>query len=525
VPHHGAHHSHEEEQPMGECIEPIVEQNFSRKKLLVLEEGINRLQRTLREQTEVVIQLENGMKTVISESDLQRAIGLAFQEFEIRLEDVFSDSNRKHCSIFSRREDVAELQGQINKKVNWTEYNAVLKKLSDLRQYLDTMADSIFINHREALNGEFRKKADADKVEEALKLKAENQDVIDVRARLERLEVLVNSNDEKHRHQLQELAEENAEGLRKTAEQFQAMISQNQRHISSLREDHREMASRLGSAEADIQALSDTANALSQAQSASQQRQDATDSHMAALKEHLNKLDGLAKRVHSDLEGLGTDVQEFRDSAKQNFADLHSQGKTCKEQLEFLMGAVDMVKRKAREQAKSTSAKHQELSDGQEKFAEQLSALERMQKKYEREVKVLDRLVNQVAAGQALPSMQVPLALQAPPAKPDSNGHLKGVLDQLEKIALGYPLQDQAMSPGDPQRPPLPTWKDTSGVAHELPQLGGFDLSSVSRLPAKEMAGTAASSRSNSARGMYGPGLTPRSPLNSSRTPSRKKRT
>ena len=189
---------------------------------------------------------ETGLKSMISEVDLRRALGLAFQEFENRIEDVpwqildihgypvaakgknmkknhldhselfwlhatkaFQDSNRKCLSMFSKRaladlcisllpymvtlawtgeselaclllwlkimimirpdwhsfctsslvlfwgEDVVELQTLITKKVNWAEYNAVLKKLADLRQYVDGMAESVFIGQREALESEF----------------------------------------------------------------------------------------------------------------------------------------------------------------------------------------------------------------------------------------------------------------------------------------------------------------------------------------------------------------------------------
>lgn len=50
---------------------------------------------------------------------------------------------------------MVELQTLITKKVNWAEYNAVLKKLADLRQYVDGMAESVFIGQREALESEF----------------------------------------------------------------------------------------------------------------------------------------------------------------------------------------------------------------------------------------------------------------------------------------------------------------------------------------------------------------------------------
>lgn len=96
--------------------EPIAEHNFNRKKMLTLEQGIVKLQKTTRQQHEVVSHLESGMKSMISETDLRRAVGLAFQEFEHRLEDAFQDSNRKCLAMFSKRDDVIEIQGQIGKK-------------------------------------------------------------------------------------------------------------------------------------------------------------------------------------------------------------------------------------------------------------------------------------------------------------------------------------------------------------------------------------------------------------------------
>merc|ERR1719399_1182062 len=110
--------------------------------------------------------------------------------------------------MFSKRDDVAELQGQIGKKVNWAEYNAVLKKIAELRQYIDTTAESVFIGHKEALDQEFARKADASIVDLALKSKADFTDMNEVRARLERLEILFSHQDMKQTAQLQTLREE-----------------------------------------------------------------------------------------------------------------------------------------------------------------------------------------------------------------------------------------------------------------------------------------------------------------------------
>ena len=40
--------------------------------------------------------------------------------------------------------------GKMEKKVNFTEYNLVLQKLTELRMYVDTMADSVLVGHKES---------------------------------------------------------------------------------------------------------------------------------------------------------------------------------------------------------------------------------------------------------------------------------------------------------------------------------------------------------------------------------------
>ncbi|CAE7448014.1 unnamed protein product, partial [Symbiodinium necroappetens] len=72
------------------------------------------------------------------------------------------------------------------------------------------MAESVFIGQREALESEFSKKANADWVEKSLGEKADFADLNDVRARLERLEVQVSHNDQKHTAKMQAMREETA---------------------------------------------------------------------------------------------------------------------------------------------------------------------------------------------------------------------------------------------------------------------------------------------------------------------------
>ncbi len=40
-------------------------------------------------------------------------------------------------------------QAQLAKRITWAEFNSVIKKLADLKHYIDTMAESVFIGHRE----------------------------------------------------------------------------------------------------------------------------------------------------------------------------------------------------------------------------------------------------------------------------------------------------------------------------------------------------------------------------------------
>jgi hypothetical protein len=149
----------------------------------------------------MVVRLEKTMSDTISENDLRRAIGLALEEFDSQLTEAFRDSSRKALAMFAKCEDVVEIQNMINKKVNFDQYNSVLHKLSDLRKYIDTMAESVFIGHQESQQ-EYAKE---EFVEKSLKLKADLNELTEVRSKLERLEAIVSSNDTKHNSTMDEL--------------------------------------------------------------------------------------------------------------------------------------------------------------------------------------------------------------------------------------------------------------------------------------------------------------------------------
>mmetsp|Transcript_59678 Transcript_59678/g.121673 ORF Transcript_59678/g.121673 Transcript_59678/m.121673 type:complete len:534 (+) Transcript_59678:151-1752(+) len=495
-----------------ESYEPIAEHNLNRKRVLQLEQGIDKLHRTTRQQHEVVSNLESGMKAMISETDLRRAIGIAFQEFEHRLEDAFQDSNRKCLTMFSKRDEVQDLQVKISNKVNWSEHNTVLKKLSELRQYIDTMAESVFIGHRDALNGEFAKKADASMVEKALKAKADFDDVNEVRARLERLEVLVSQTDMQQSAKLKALHDETVEMSRAQSEKQEARIVENATQIKALSEKHTLLAKRLtgdgtpgGGLEGRVGALAHVAESLGEGQELLKNRQEQMIiPAIAAMEDRLAKTEDAAGRMQQDLRALEGDAKVFQETSERKFGDLLAQANASKEHFEFLVQATEMIKRKARETAKATTGKFQEHSEAQETLGQQVAALERQLKRQEREVRAMEGRCSRA------PDDGGPMRALPPPelVPADPNDKLKSVLEQLEKIAGGGPPLEQLGVEWNRQKPPLPFGGDSS-------RLGGVsDGDAVARLPRYDASDPAPidSARGNpmtsAVRGMYG--LSPR---------------
>jgi hypothetical protein len=500
-----------------EFPEPIAEHNFNRKKLCTLEQGLSKLQRSTREQHEVVSQLESGMKAMISETDLRRAIGLAFQEFEHRLEDAFQDSNRKCLAMFSKKDEVNELQATIGKKVNWTEYNIVLKKLSDLRHYLDTMAESIFIGHREALNQEFAKKADREVVDQALRTKAARDEVNEVRARLERLEVLVAHTDAKLSAKIDSQSQSSADHAKQEAENQLSSIAENISAIDALRNETLALSRRIESGEGERASLAERTNKLRENQVEMKRNQDTLIlPFVNSAQERMSKTVAAGEQLQQELQAIANESRAFQAALQEKTDGLTATSNTCREQLEFLMQETDMVKRRSRESSKSNAGKFKELSVEDEKLMEQIAILERQVKTSERELRMLfNRQAGRTQDGGG------PLqALPAPPEPLDGNDRLRGVLEQLEKIATAVPAPKQQEKlyyeqAFNAQRPPLPLC--TGQTAQEL--AAHLDAASSSPIDSARSGGppTAAA-----VKGMYG--LSPRSAALPSVKTARKKR-
>ncbi|CAE7507025.1 unnamed protein product [Symbiodinium sp. CCMP2592] len=492
--------------------EPVADQNFNRRKMFELQQELSTLQKRSLKQHEAVIHLETGLKTMISEVDLRRALGLAFQEFENRIEDAFQDSNRKCLGMFSKREDVVELQAAITKKVNWAEYNAVLKKLSDLRQYVDGMAESVFIGQREALESEFSKKANADWVEKSLGEKADFADLNDVRARLERLEVQVSHNDQKHTAKMQAMREETASQNNDMFQRQSVLMKEANSTMTSSKQQFHDMKNMIERHESRLKSVDSSVGELSKAQHELQTlAQKALLPRLESAEASLLRMEQVDGTNREQLVKLESKTEELRGAVDQRFDALSQQGGHFKEQLEFLMQATDMLKRRLREVTKNQTGKMKELADDQDKHVQQLAAVERVLKKQERDVRAMEF---RSTKGDTADSWRCALPMLATPDDLDPNIRLNSVLDQLEKIACRSE-ESTHLAPWNPNRPPLPVSADTTGEWERLSYTNAGGAADAARNG--HMAVT------SGVRGMYG--LSPRTPANTGKMSKKAKRT
>eukprot|EP00929_Paragymnodinium_shiwhaense_P009036 TRINITY_DN113062_c0_g1_i1.p1 TRINITY_DN113062_c0_g1~~TRINITY_DN113062_c0_g1_i1.p1 ORF type:complete len:522 (+),score=176.70 TRINITY_DN113062_c0_g1_i1:152-1717(+) len=503
----------------GDYVEAVADQNFARKKMLSLEQGMDRLRKDWRQQQEAVLALSSDLKSMVSELDLRRALGLTFQELEARLEDVFQDSNRKCLAMFAKREEVIDLQNSLNKKVNWAEHNQLLKKMSDLRHYVDRMTDSE--GGRGALNSELVKKADQAAVDLAMKAKADFSEVSEVRARLERLEVLVTHTDARHSAKLEECRGDFAKRLQQQADDLSAFLSENAKSITNLKQEQAAVVQRLQNAEEELAGVKETGQRILDVEQLMKQRQEDIMTSVAQLRGQLSTVEQGSDRLRSSLQTVTGEAAEFRDGAKQKFSDLSTQCDAFRERLDFLMEATEMMKRKTRENTKSTNSKFTEAADERDKHSTQLAALEKSFKKQEKELRAIEHRVNKAEGSTSMGGAALRLALPAPFSAlegdlgGDPNERLKGIMDQLDRIATsGHPFEEMGVEV-DTRRPPLP-WSDGTAVTKLPPALGAASTFHPAPPNVAYPAPQAAPPMAGAVRGVHGlsprPGIVSKSP-------------
>jgi chromosome segregation ATPase len=434
--------------------------------------------------------------------------------------------------MFAKREEVVALQENINKKVNWTEYHNVLRKLADQRQYIETMAENVFGGRRDGLSAEFAKKADATAVAESLKLKADTTDVNEVRARLERLEVLVHNSTARHSDQLEEIRTLAAREAERESENLRVFINKNADTIQKLSESNGTLASRLHKVERVTDALEDTRKKISDEQAEAHRRQDALMDGLKEQREKIGRVDEMTRQTKGELQSIGVEVRGIRDDVQQRVAAVTQLVDTSKSRLDFLMQANETMKRKAKETNKSTASKIEVLEGEQVKLAGQFAVLEKTSKKFERDLSKVERqqLRDITCGGGATNSIQ---ALMTPNLSlydhgdvvDNQNMRLKGIMDQLEQIgASGNPFDHMGIDI-DPKRPPLPWTGDRSargGILDMIPKQTSSSIDSARSAPPL-VAALAGEIKSNSARSSPRSGLHQSSPAKTSAS-SRKRR-
>merc|ERR1719146_131229 len=168
----------------------LAEQIHQGKRINELETQLRDVDKLVHHLRSTSVQAEEQLRQTISQADLRRAMAGAFQEFEMRMQEELQETHRTVLSQFCKREEIQDVVSVVSKKVNWTDYQSLLGKVTELRTYIDHTAESIFLGQRDALQQEFARKADATAVDMALKAKADFREINDLRARLERLEML-----------------------------------------------------------------------------------------------------------------------------------------------------------------------------------------------------------------------------------------------------------------------------------------------------------------------------------------------
>jgi len=488
----------------------VAEVVFNRKKMLQLEQGISMLQKTTRQHNEVVASLEGGIKAMISETDLRRAIGLAFQEFELRLHDAFTDSNRKCLAMFSTREDVQELQSAISKKVNWSDWQVLMKKMGDLRQYLDTMAESVFVGHRQALNGEFAKKADREVVETALAKKADVDDLNTVRARLERLEEALSFAEARNARNLGLLDEELAKRHSDFSNMFMISITDCRKVMDKCKSDQASIGESQSRLQEQMQSVSERCDEVREAQHNLHRKHDSVMMPaLSSLEVQHESFGQSVKQLQVDLKAMNSEMSGFQDVVQTSLNKLSQQVQANVQHAEFLLQETDMIKRRSKESGKKQVASLQDISDKQVKLSQQVETMERDVRKTHREVRAIESRTAKAIEGpltartpRGLPA----LGPAASPAGPDANpsDNLKQILHQLGQLANGGPVHEQLGVQWNPERPPLPTAAPI-GAGHDDGRSGkGMRFCASDPAPI-DLAGGGMAAYSATARSMRNP--------------------
>jgi septal ring factor EnvC (AmiA/AmiB activator) len=452
-------------------IPQLAEQMFQAKKVLQLGDQLDALEQQLASVQQLVSQAEDQLRQTISQQDLRRAIGLAFQEFELRMQEEFQQSHRTVLSQFCKKEEVQEVYTMVNKKVNWNDYQYLLSKVTELRTYIDHTAESVFLGHRDALQQEFARKADATSVDMALKAKADFTEINDLRARLERLEMLFSHSGMHHSARLDELREELTTSLSSNVKSFKASLSEHATSLSELQAAEHRLQQYCEDTAHQITEVARRTDAIEDVLPATAANIERIEREAAARGERLSTVDAaLQSAMHERLQ-LNERIQGFEDQWSSRLAALDDSSRRADQQVDFLTQANEALKRRVREVNRTLNEQHRGL-------AEEKDLLEARLAKTVKELDALS-LPEQLAQLQAqidsLEQTQVPdTATPTEPAVPIADLLRKMINDAVPglpnpsasgdpRMALPAPLPPPKSARRPMSDPPLPHIERTGG--------------------------------------------------------------
>jgi chromosome segregation ATPase len=278
------------------------------------------------------------------------------------MQEELQETHRTVLSQFCKREEVQDVVSLVSKKVNWTDYQSLLGKVTELRTYIDHTAESIFLGQRDALQQEFARKADATAVDMALKAKADFREINDLRARLERLEMLFTGLGAHQNARFDELREDITssffskvsalEGQLKEQEDFKKNLENqfaaNSKERDEIRASVRGVSSRLDTM---LEKLPSTGEALSKVD-----RQ---------AKETESLLNNIRKEKFAETERIKQLQERFlviEEKFDKQTDDMHKSTARSDEQIAFLTEASEQLKRRVREVARNMSDQHKSLA-------------------------------------------------------------------------------------------------------------------------------------------------------------------
>merc|ERR1719213_1177711 len=277
----------------------------------------------------------------------------------------------------------------------------------------------------------------------------------DLRARLERLEMLFSHAGMHHSAMLEDLRTELTDKFNSQIKQLQVNIKDHTEEIDRLKDQQKQTVARVESNEGQLSKLTSTVQNLKTVQEKLYSNQQSILEDNKGIHQQVDHPQEGQKNHKKELASLNSDLKDLNASCEVKFSEISEHTRVHSQQIEFLMQASEAGKRRLRELSKKLEASCQGLTEENEHLTEHLSALERTMKRQEQTVKSMDQRVQVGGIKQIRP----------PESAPDPNLHLHGVLSQLSAIAI------------DPREPP------------SLKNATSADLENTSKLPLPWMSG------------------------------------